>query len=340
MDKEVEIVHFFKSKDELDSAWAYKSIYEAQLEELAEIRNPGASPNELPSMAGDLKASNNPVYVYFPWRNIVLEMVDHEAFTEIKTNRNQLLIMSDEQKTLYNLNIAIAGMSVGSSILYGLVGTGIGSSIAIADDDIFSTSNLNRVQATVLDVDEQKVQVAKRKALEMNPFLKLDAISSRVSMDSIGDFITDETDIIFEEIDDFKMKLELRNEAKKRKIPFVMLTNLGDSVQIDIERYDIEPETQPFFGLVAPELIEDIKNSQIDQELMKKLSLALVDRDLVPQRAVDTLMQIGTSLVGRPQLYSTVALDGGIAPYLVRRIFLGDGVKSGRFSIKLSEFNS
>jgi hypothetical protein len=64
--------------------------------------------------------------------------------------------------------------------------------------------------------------------------------------------------------------------------------------------------------------------------------MELVDKDLVPLRAVESLQEIGRTLAGRPQLYGTVALDGGIAPYLMRRMFLDDDLKSGRYSVRLT----
>jgi len=332
MDQEVEISENSVKEDD----FLVKSIYEDQLLELAEIRNPSSSEKDIVDIAKDLTSRVAPVYVKFPWRKIVLKTVPEQEFFEIKTNRNQLLISKDEQEQLYGMKVSVAGMSVGSSLLFGLVGSGFGKHLALADDDVFSTSNLNRVQATTLEVSESKVLVAKRRALEMNPFLKITSYNKRITPDNVDDFLFNgDTNVIFEEIDDFKMKVVLREEAKKKKIPLIMLTNIGDNVMIDVERYDTQPETELFNGLVSSELISKIKTSEIDQEMMKQLSLALVDRNLVPEEAVLSLQQIGETLVGRPQLYGTVALDGGIAPYLVRQILSSKSVKSGRYSLKL-----
>jgi hypothetical protein len=41
------------------------------------------------------------------------------------------------------------------------------------------------------------------------------------------------------------------------------------------------------------------------------------------------------TLVGRPQLGGTVMLDAGIAPYLIRRLALGDALRSGRYLLSL-----
>ncbi len=337
MDKKVEI---YTTKPKFDSIVQFKSIFQQQLLELAEIRNPKLSKPELSTSAKELSDKIIPTYIYYPWRNQVIETVSESEFMEIKTNRNKQLLTKEEQKVLYNLSVSIAGMSVGSSILYGLVGSGICKKITIADDDILSTANLNRVQATLLDVYESKVVVAYRRAMEMNPFLDISVINKRINEKNSDDFFEKlKFSIVFEEIDDFKMKVLLREQAKQLKIPYVMMTNLGDSVLIDIERYDTEPETKPFNGLVSDEIIKRIKSDTIDQELMKELSVELVDKSLVQGRALTSLKEIGNTLVGRPQLYSTVALDGGIAAYICRRIAIENNIVSGRYSIKLDSIS-
>ncbi len=335
MGEEVE----FLQAGELPEGASSTSVFNEQLSELAEIRNPSLSEGEsLDKATSGLKEEIHPVYAFFPWRNLVLELVPEDIFFEIKTNRNQLLITTEEQKKLYyDSSISIAGMSVGSSILYGLVGTGISRHIIISDFDNFSTSNLNRVQATVLDVGLNKALVAKRRALEMNPFLKITVIEEPITTDNTSNFITDETTIIFEEIDDFKMKVGLRNHAKNNKKAYVMLTNLGDGVLIDVERHDSE-DVDIFNGNVVAEVIAEIEQAkEVNSDLMKQLSVSLVDRDMISERALNTLQQIGKNLVGRPQLYSTVALDGGIAPYVARRIIIGPELKSGRYRADLKD---
>ena len=331
MGEEVEI-----SKSNLWPDATLSSIFLSQIEELAEIRNPAE--DNLDELSKYLLSDIKPVYVFLPWRNQVLEMIPEHEFFEIKTNRNQLLITSKEQKALYALKVSIAGMSVGSSILYGLVGAGIAKSFVISDFDSYSTSNLNRVQATVIDVGKNKAVVARRRALEMNPFVNITVMTEPITVDNMNVFFGHDTsDIIFEEIDDFKMKIAIREAAKELKKPFVMLTNLADSVQIDVERHD-RGDFKIFNGYVSDQVISSIKEKpKISTDDMKLLSVSLVDSSLLPESAFESLRQIGTKLVGRPQLYSTVALDSGIAPYLVRCICLENSIQSGRYVLSLND---
>lgn len=313
-----------------------RSIYNAQLLELAEIRNPGVKKERWISISKEMKKKIRPVYVEFSWIDEVLECVGAEEFFELKTNRNQQLITKDEQQQLRDLNISIAGMSVGSSALYGLVGSGMGNIFNIADDDSFSSTNLNRVSVTLLDVNESKAEVAYVRAKEMDPFITVNTFNERINRANISNFMHNgEVDIIIEEIDDIKMKITMRDYAKKIKKPLVMMTNVGDRIIIDVERYDREVQTEPFNGLVDSAVLDRIRNEEMSKELMHEFITSLIDSNLMSERIIESLSEVGRSLVGRPQLYGTVAIDGGIAPYIVRRVFLND-IKSGRYSLDIS----
>ncbi len=331
-------VNILAPDEALPEGYVLHSIYESQLEELAEVRFPAASPSELPDIIKKLSLQNPATRVVYSWKSTVLETLPEDTFMELKTNRNQLLIKAEEQHQLYASAASIAGMSVGSSILYGLVGTGFSKNLTIADDDVFSTSNLNRVPATVFDVGQSKAETATKRSLEMNPFLDIQQLG-RIDDSNLGLFVKKgETSIVFEEIDDFRMKVRIREAAKEARVPLVMLTNLGDSVMIDIERYDLDHSTELFNGNVPQDLIDKIKaTDKVDLELMRELSVRLVDRQMIPERAMESLAQMSKTLVGRPQLYSTVALDGGIAPFLMKHILLESDtrIESGRYKLAL-----
>ena len=63
----------------------------------------------------------------------------------------------------------------------------------------------------------------------------------------------------------------------------------------------------------------------------------MVGRDNVPKRAVESIKEIGKTLVGRPQLMNTVTVASGIALFLARKIALGEKIKSGRILFKFDD---
>src|SRR3989344_5890361 len=141
----------------------------------------------------------------------------------------------------------------------------------------------------------------------------------------------------FDTIDDFHMKIRLRIEARKLRIPVVMLTSLGDNILVDIERFDLNTSLPLFHGLVG-NVPEEILAGEITPEKEKEFAVKLVGREHIPKRAIASVMEIGKTLVGRPQLASTVFINGGLSAYLARKILLGDRTLSGRFVISLDHF--
>lgn len=125
------------------------------------------------------------------------------------------------------------------------------------------------------------------------------------------------------------MKIRIRLEARKNKTPVVMLTSLGDNLLIDIERYDLEPNLPLFNGLIG-KTPEEILSKPVRLEDKNRYAVQIVGKENVPQRAMESLKEIGKTLVGRPQLLSTITVGSGVAAYLAREIALGNNVQSGR----------
>lgn len=265
-------------------------------------------------------------WIYFPWCHAVYHVLPESEHQKVMTNRNLLLISADEQRELHQKIIAVAGLSIGASMVRCLAQMGIGGTIKLADSDILSLSNTNRLQYDLTAVGESKLSLISQTVWQINPFTQIFGFPNGVHDDSIESFLgTPKPDILFDEIDDFYMKVRLRIEAKKRKIPLLMFTNLGDNVLVDIERYDTTPTQLPFHGLVGEGLLDSILESRghISIELQKKCAVQLVGIENIPERARNSVPLIGKELVGRPQLFSTLSIAAGLCGQVARNILLG-----------------
>jgi molybdopterin/thiamine biosynthesis adenylyltransferase len=295
-------------------------IYLEQLKELSGIK-----------FRKILKIQNKETFgdwVYYPWNNLFLHTLSEKENYILRTNRNKNLITDKEQKKLLDFTIAIAGLSVGGNIATVLLHNGFPKKIKLADYDILQTTNLNRVQAKLFDVGEKKIDVISRELYEIDPYVKITAFPQGLSKKNLKDFIikNPKPKLVFEIIDDLEMKILLRKVAKKHKVPVVMLTSLGDSVLIDIERYDTEPKTKIFNGIVDEKKIDN-----------KNFAVNIVGRKNIPKRALESIKEIGKTLVGRPQLMSTVTVASGIAVFIARKIALGEKISSGRTLFKFDD---
>lgn len=306
--------------------WKTLDIYKSQLSELFEIKNPTRLKDKdlLLKFLND-NSSPNPYlkgsWVYFPWSGTFIHMLNESDYYTLRTNRNRDIIKITEQRKLRDFTVGIAGLSIGSNIALTLAHLGASQDLRIADYDELQTSNLNRVPLGVLDLGLNKADITAQKLYEVDPFLRIKIYSHGLTKKSLPNFFTqhNKLNLIVDSIDDFEIKVRLRILAKKLRIPVLMLTNLGDSCLVDVERYDIEPETKIFNGLLG-KLHSEILKTNMSEENKTKLAAKIVGIEHIPNRAIESLLNIGKTLVGRPQLNSTVSISSGIAGYIIRKM--------------------
>lgn len=322
-----------------------KDIYLAQVAELFEIDNPkiaftsefGSKQKEHISSLGETELLGD--WIFYPWSKILVHAVNREQYFRLRTDRNKDIINSEEQEKLENFTIGLLGLSVGSGIAVNAAYTGISNSMKIADFDTLDTTNLNRVRARLDQIGERKIDIMAQQVYEINPYADLHLYDKGLNEENIEDFVGGDPKprVIFEIIDDFKMKIRVRMVAKKHGVPVVMLTNLGDSILIDVERYDTEPDTEIFNGKIG-HLAEEILAGKIGKEEEKKYAIGIVGPENIPERVLETVKNIGIEHVGRPQLMSTVSVSGGIGSVIIRRLVLGS-YKSGRYKLSLEDLS-
>lgn len=327
-------------------SWKFKDIYKSQLTELFEITNAHllgqASFDEKLNQFLEERTSPNPDlsgnYVYYPWSGLLLHSVSQEELEALRTNRTSHLVSREEQKKLGQFTAAIAGLSFGNGIALSLVYSGVSNSIKVADKDIFETTNLNRVRVGLKSVNEPKVDVTAQEIYEINPYADVHSFPNGLHEENISTFINGDpkTNIIFDVVDDFSMKIRIRQEAKKAGVPVVMLTSLEDSVLVDIERYDLDPNADIFHGLLGS-AVEDMLTKQMSESEKAQYAMRIVGPESISYRNLLSLSEVGSTLVSRPHLYGTVSIVCGLAAFIAKRIALGEDLPSMRSLVKFNE---
>ncbi len=328
-----------------EKIWKTVDALTDQLHELFEVRNAdqlqssnfadlarafvAAELGAEPKLRGD--------WVYVPSSGTLIHGVSEVEYFELRTNRNRNLITIEEQRKLHQACVSIAGLSVGGAIAVGAVYAGVCGRLKLADHDVLETANLNRVRASLSDLGQSKLDITARQVYDIDPYQAIDRFEKGIHIDNLGSFLSDPApDVVFDEIDDFEMKIRLRLAARAAKIPVIMLTSIGDTIQIDVERFDLEPERELFHGALG-DLPDQMLAGNASEADKVRYAARIVGMDIVPTRALGSLLEINSTLVGRPQLYSTVTLDGGLAGYLIRRLVLGWELPSMRVSLSLDE---
>jgi len=275
-------------------------------------------------------------WVYFPWRSTAVRLPDEPLYFELRTARNRNLITREEQERYRKVNVGIAGLSVGSSIISSLVLSGGPKVLKIADFDTLEPSNLNRIRAGAADVGTEKIELMARAIWDTDPFARLQLWEKGVSEKQIGKFITGapKLDIFIDEMDSLEVKVAARLEARKAGVPVLMATDYGDSVLLDVERFDLEPKRKIFHGIVGNLTVEAARAAKGPAwfALVEKL----IGGPQMPKRHRESLREVGITLAGVPQLGTDALVAGAAVSLAVRKIANQEKLKSGRYLVDVA----
>lgn len=274
-------------------------------------------------------------WVYFPWKQQLVHILAQEDFEALRTIRNRDLITAEEQKKLFDYETVAFGMSVGSAGALALGISGISRRMKLVDGAVISGSNLNRILTGVSSVGLTKSVVIGRQLYEMNPYMEV-IHYDKVDSGNIGDIFDNPwpVKLAIDEIDDIEMKVRIRFEARKRKIPVIMATELGDTMILDVERFDLEPNRELFHDAIPG--IEKLLDTPLENyREWTKHAVRIIDPKNMPLKMQKSLLKIGTTIVTHPQLGSTVMATGGVLAFAAKNIALGGDLKSGRYIISL-----
>ncbi len=329
-----------------EKAWQYKDIYPSQLRELFEIQHADlidtpAFEEALEQFIAQRAAPDTQLvgsYVYYPWSGLLLHILDEKELFILRTNRTNLLVNPEEQQVLSRFTAGVAGLSFGNGIALAMAYSGISNHIKVADRDIFETTNLNRVRVGLPSVGEQKTAITARDVYEINPYAEVETYADGLTRENLDSFITGDhgLNIVFDVVDDLAMKVRIRLAARQAKIPVVMLTSLEDSVLVDVERFDLDPEREIFHGLLG-EITEDLLTKEMTEQDKARYAMAIVGPEHVSYRNLLSLSEVGHSLVSRPHLYGTVSIVCGFASYIAKRIALGEDMPSMRRHVRFHD---
>lgn len=137
--------------------------------------------------------------------------------------RTELLIGKENVELLQNSHILLFGLGgVGGYALEALVRSGVGE-ISIVDFDIFDITNCNRqILATQDTIGKNKTEVAEKRALSINPNLKIHSYTERVSPENLESFFEGKHySYVIDAIDTVTSKLSLIQYAYEHKIPVI-----------------------------------------------------------------------------------------------------------------------
>lgn len=274
------------------------------------------------------------VWVWYPWRSLLAHILPEQDYYAIRTARNRYLITPEEQQRFYNATVGIGGLSVGSAVAYALTLQGGPKNLRLADMDRLALSNTNRVLAGVESLGVLKVEMAARKIYEVNPYANVTIFPEGLNDESLPHFM-EGLDVAIDELDTLPVKLRIREEARKRKIPVLMGADNGDNAIIDIERHDQAGDAAFFHDMLGTITVKDLTG--LDKFGIGKTITKMLGAENVTTRMQQSLLEMGKTIVSWPQLGDAALLNGiGIA-YAVRKVLTGQPLEPKRAFLSLDE---
>ena len=144
-------------------------------------------------------------------------------------SRTELLIGDQGVKRLQGATVMVFGVGgVGSYAVEGLARAGIGHLILV-DFDVVTVSNINRqLPALHSTIGEPKVEIMKRRVLDINPNLRIEVYQELYSAEKADEFFGRELDYVVDAIDMVTSKVSLAKECLARGIPLISSMGAGN----------------------------------------------------------------------------------------------------------------
>lgn len=248
--------------------------------------------------------------------------------------------------------ISIAGMSVGSNVMEGIVRNIGPKTLTIADLDVTDPGNLKRmnradirflaephaVRDRLLDPFDQprpkKVDREAHAMMLLDPYMDLKVMRDGISRENIGTFLED-SDLVMEVIDDIDYKIMIRQEARKRGIAVFMPSDVDGRVFGDYYPYHENKKLPLVHGLTDEQTFGLIERSRkADRSAKGPLFRAFIGEEVADgpfNKYLNGEGEFATSSI--PQHGATALAAGYVAARVVEDFYLGKPIPQ-RFVLK------
>lgn len=170
-------------------------------------------------------------------------------------NRTNRLIGPDAMSRLAHSRVILFGVGgVGSWAAEALVRSGVGH-LTIVDADCVAVSNINRqLPALTTTVGEPKVEVLRKRLLEINPQAEVVALQRLYSADTAAEFHIEAYDCVIDAIDSLADKAHLILNATRLKVK--LFSSMGAARKLDPTRIAVAE----FYGVKGCPLAAALRN--------------------------------------------------------------------------------
>lgn len=177
-------------------------------------------------------------------------------------SRSELLLGSVSINKLNSSKVVVLGLGgVGSFVTEGLARSGIGNLILV-DDDTVALSNLNRqIIALQSTLGEYKVDVMKKRVLDINPDCNITTFNEYINKESIPLLIPHDADYVVDAIDTITSKLDVIEYCKNNDIK--VISSMGTGNKFDPTQFKVSDISKTKVCPLAKVIRHELKNRRI-----------------------------------------------------------------------------
>ena len=179
-------------------------------------------------------------------------------------SRTETLIGKENVDKLKNAKVAVYGVGgVGSYTVEALARAGIGH-IILVDNDKYDITNINRqIGALHSTIGEYKVDVMKKRILDINPNALVDAYKSDEIEGGELSLINTSLTYVVDAIDTMKNKIDLIEKCKRENVQIISAT--GTANKLDISKLEVTDIYKTTVCPVCKILRKELKSRDINK---------------------------------------------------------------------------
>lgn len=236
-------------------------------------------------------------------------------------SRVELLLGSEAFKLISSKRVILFGVGgVGSWCAEALIRSGI-KHLTIVDPDRVNISNLNRqLPATTATIGELKVEVLKRRLLEINPDAEIEAIAQIYTEGTAPAFFLHNYHYIVDAIDTLTHKAHLLIESCKTEA--TVFASMGAGLKMDPLRI----QTTEFWKVKGCKLAAALRQRfrKNDEKPAKKIQCVYSEEMLKNKGVIDDIEEGGIISNYKPHTNGTMLHITGIFGFMLASLVIND----------------
>ena len=146
-------------------------------------------------------------------------------------SRTEMLLGTEGLHDLYKKKVAVFGIGgVGTFTAEALARSGVGKLVLVDDDDICLTNINRQIHALRSTVGKPKVDVMKKRILDINPKAEVTAFRKLYNSESADELLDSSYDYVIDAIDMVSSKLDLAERCTGMNIPIISCMGAGNKL--------------------------------------------------------------------------------------------------------------